>query len=111
MKTKFIYSALLIPLCLIISSCSNRSKSSEEDKPFEKSVPINLKLGENYSDLMNDDKWEYDDSFWYMNNLDKVPLPDPQVYVENDTYFIVGTDDASSCKLITCYYTTDFVSY
>ena len=79
MKTKFIYSALLIPLCLIISSCSNRSKSSEEDKPFEKSVPINLKLGENYSDLMNDDKWEYDDSFWYMNNLDKVPLPDPQV--------------------------------
>ena len=111
MKTKFIYSALLIPLCLIISSCSNRSKSSEEDKPFEKSVPINLKLGENYSDLMNDDKWEYDDSFWYMNNLDKVPLPDPQVYVENGTYFIVGTDDASSCKLITCYYTTDFVSY
>ena len=111
MKNKLIYSALLIPLSLVVAACKGDKPSEEQEKPFDKHVNADLVLGRDYSDLQNEDKWEFDDSRWYMNNLDKVPLPDPQVYAEDGTYYIVGTDDASSCKLSVCYYTTDFVNY
>ena len=116
MKKRYLCLTLLIPL-LIISSCKQQTaetsskQEEQEEEHFDRHVPTNLELGRDYSDLLNGDKWEYDDSFWYMNNLDKVPLPDPQVYAEEGTYYIVGTDDASSCKLIVCYYTKDFIDY
>ena len=45
-----------------------------------------------------------------MNTLDDVPIPDPYVYVENDTYYIVGTSDRDT-DVVDCYITTDFVNY
>ena len=56
-------------------------------------------------------KFIYDDTKWYINELDKVPLPDPHVFVENDTYYIVGTSDRSGCQVVDCYVTRDFVNY
>ncbi len=101
----------LAPMCLSIFACAKKEKP--EEKPFENMVTTNLEEG---ADFVNHDggadrKWVYDDAMWYVNNLDKVPLPDPQVYEEEGTYYIVGTDDSSSCKYIPCYYTTDFVNY
>lgn len=112
MKTRAIYLIFLSSLCLVLSSCNNNGGSSQEpQESFKKHVTTTLELDKDYSNLEYNGKWDYDDSFWYMNNLDKVPLPDPQVFAEDGTYYIVGTDDASSCKLISCYYTTDFVNY
>ena len=54
--------------------------------------------------------FEYDESLWYMNDLTELPLPDPQVYVENGTYYIVGTSDRN-INVVDCYVTTDFVTY
>ena len=53
---------------------------------------------------------DYNESIWYMNNLKDVPLPDPHVYVEGDTYYIVGTSDRNP-DVVDCYVTTDFVNY
>lgn len=53
---------------------------------------------------------KYDESMWYMNNLKDVPLPDPHVYVENDTYYIVGTSDRDP-NVVDCYVTKDFANY
>ncbi len=68
---------------------------------------------EDYLDLTsgyNGESIEYDESMWYMNNLTDVPLPDPFVYVEDETYYIVGTNDAN-INVVDCYVTTDFVNY
>ena len=46
----------------------------------------------------------------YINKLDKVPLPDPHVFVENGVYYIVGTCDINN-NIIACYTTTDFNTY
>ena len=102
----------LAPMCLSIFACAKKEEKPEE-KPFENMVTTNLEEGVDFvnHDGGADRKWVYDDAMWYVNNLDKVPLPDPQVYEEEGTYYIVGTDDSSSCKYIPCYYTTDFVSY
>ena len=112
MMNKIIYSAILIPLSLTLGFCkSNKEENKEEKSYFNEHVTTDLVLGKDYIDLQKDEKWEYDNSLWYMNDLDKVPLPDPQVYAENGTYYIVGTDDASSCKVSVCYYTKDFINY
>ena len=117
MKKKSICLFFLVPICASIISCSSNNKPSEDsqssEKPFDISVPVNMEEGVDFIRHEADDnhKWEYDSAMWYVNNLDKVPLPDPQVYEEDGTYYIVGTDDSSSCKYIPCYYTTDFVNY
>ena len=115
MNNKKLYFALLLPLSLTIFACKSNSEETpkDQDEPFKKSVKTTMELGEDYSDLSpsSNYKWEYDKTRWYINTLDKVPLPDPQVYVEDDTYYIVGTDDGSSCRYVTCYYTTDLISY
>lgn len=49
----------------------------------------------------------FDESKWYMNNLDKMPLPDPHIYEENGTYYIVGTSGFH----VSCYSTKDFNNY
>ena len=53
---------------------------------------------------------DYNQSLWYMNKLEDVPIPDPYVYVENDVYYIVGTSDRNP-DVVDCYVTTDFVDY
>ena len=111
MKKKIIGFLFLSSMCFSTLACSNQN--TPEEKQYEKMVATNLEEGKDFvaHDGGIDRKWEYDESMWYVNKLDKVPLPDPQVYVEDDTYYIVGTDDPSSCKFVTCYYTTDFVNY
>ena len=52
----------------------------------------------------------YDETMWYVNKLDSVPLPDPFVFVEDGTYYIVGTSDRDG-NVIDCYTTEDFVNY
>ena len=108
---------LLAPLCATLFSCSfdffnsgskepkEETKVPEEDKPFEKMVSTNLAEGTDYvrHDVDSNNKWNVDETMWYINNLDKVPLPDPQVFEEDGTYYIVGTDDSSSCRYIPCY--------
>ena len=113
----------LVPLCAMLFACDGKTEtqssyiesSSEEEtvKPFEKMVPTNMEEDRDFvrHELDASNKWNYDETMWYVNNLDKVPLPDPQVYEEDGVYYIVGTDDSSSCRYIPCYYTTDFVTY
>ena len=89
------------------------SSEEEQEKPFEVSVPVNMQEGTDFiaHELDSNNKWDYDEEMWYVNNIDKVPLPDPQVFEEEGVYYIVGTDDSSSCRYIPCYYTTNFVDY
>lgn len=68
---------------------------------------------EDYLDLTsqyNGESIDYNNSLWYMNELKDVPLPDPHVYVEDNTYYIVGTSDRN-VNVVDCYVTTNFVDY
>lgn len=68
---------------------------------------------EDYIDLTSsyDGKsFNYNKSMWYMNLLKDVPLPDPHVFFEDGTYYIVGTSDRD-VNVVDCYVTTDFVTY
>ena len=72
-----------------------------------------LTENEDYIDLAskyNGKSIDYNESLWYINYLKDVPLPDPHVYVEGDTYYIVGTSDRDP-NVVDCYVTTDFVNY
>ena len=76
----------LLILFMILVSCSTQEANNKEY----------LIENEDYIDLnskYNGQSINYNDSLWYMNTLDDVPIPDPYVYVENDTYYIVGTSD------------------
>lgn len=80
---------------------------------YPESVESNLVEDVDYVDHANtyDGKGlTYDDSMWYVNNLKDVPLPDPHVYFEDDTYYIVGTSDRDN-GVIDAYSTKDFVNY
>ncbi len=79
---------------------------SEEEKTY-------LVEGEDYLDLSsayNGKTFEYNENLWYMNDLQDVPLPDPFVFAEDDTYYIVGTSDRN-INVVDCYVTSDFVNY
>ena len=104
--------AFLAAICVSIFACSKAKQTSSEES-FQNSVTTNMEEGTDFvrHEAGDKNKWQYDEERWYVNNLDKVPLPDPQVYVEDGTYYIVGTDDSSGCKYIPCYYTKDFVNY
>ena len=80
---------------------------------YPESVESNLVEDVDYVDHANtyDGKGlTYDDSMWYVNNLKDIPLPDPHVYFEDDTYYIVGTSDRDN-GVIDAYSTKDFVNY
>lgn len=114
MKKQIIRLFFLAPMCLSIFACSKQQQEQQEsEKPFEQSMDATLVAEQDYiqHDGGQNHRWQYDQEMWYINNLDKVPLPDPQVYVEDGTYYIVGTDDGSSCRQVTCYYTTNFVDF
>lgn len=113
---KRIISLLLVFTTMMsLFSCSepggdenNTNQGGAEPKPKEYLVE-----GEDYIDIAStyDGKtFEYDNTLWYMNNLKDVPLPDPFVFAEDDTYYIVGTSDRN-INVVDCYVTTDFVNY
>lgn len=103
---------LILFLCALIAvSCTPPDNNgSGEGGGEEKSFLVE---GEDYIDLASKydgESFEYNRSLWYMNELDKVPIPDPCVYVENDTYYIVGTSERNP-DTVDCYVTTDFHSF
>ena len=82
-------------------------------KKYPETVDKHLTDGVDYVDHTSTYDGEgltYDETMWYVNKLDSVPLPDPFVFVEDGTYYIVGTSDRDS-NVIDCYTTEDFVNY
>lgn len=111
---------MLLVSILTLASCTddnsqNGGQNQGDDTPskYPTSVDAYLEEGIDYIDHSNtyeNKKFTYNESMWYINELKDVPLPDPHVYVENDTYYIVGTTDRDN-SVIDCYVTTDFVHY
>ena len=87
----------------------------EKESEYPENVESNLQDGVDYIDhtaTYDDGKKQlsYDESMWYVNMLDDVPLADPHVYFEDDTYYIIGTTDRDN-SVIDCFSTKDFVTY
>ena len=104
---------LLLTLSLTVTACV-RNDPPPDPKP---DIPVDKKEflveWEDYIDIASTwegNSFEYNESLWYMNSLDDVPLPDPQVFVEDGIYYIVGTSDRN-VNVVDCYVTTDFVTY
>ena len=102
MKENFLKkSSTLVILLFTVTGCFNNAGAA-------------LIEGDDYIDhaaSYDGEKFIYDDTMWYINELDKLPLPDPHIFVEDGKYYIVGTSDRSGCQVIDCYVTTDFVNY
>ncbi len=100
---------LLLLVCILTFSavsCGNGGKPAKQTKDH-------LIENEDYIDLSSTydgESFDYNSSLWYMNLLRDVPLPDPYVFAENGTYYIVGTSDRDN-NVVDCYVTTDFVNY
>lgn len=104
---KIICLILIIISLFSLFSCNNSTNNNNQN------TDIYLEEDIDYIDhAMTYDGKElsYDESKWYINMLDKVPLPDPQVFVEDDTYYIVGTSDRNN-NVVDCYTTEDFVDF
>ena len=102
----------IISLLLIIIMLLSTLAGCDKNK-YPESVKSNLTDGVDYVDhtsTYDGSSLDYNDSMWYVNKLDKVPLPDPYVFVEGETYYIVGTSDRDN-GVIDCYATEDFVNY
>ena len=115
---KFSKVSAIALLCIGLFGCkggvSSSSSSVVKESSFTNKIVASLEEGVDYIDHANtyDGKaFTYNESMWYINNLDKVPLPDPQVFEEEGIYYIVGTSDRSGCRVVDCYYTTDFVNF
>lgn len=94
---------IVLALALTVSAMSCKPQDKKEY----------LSENEDYIDLSSrydGTGFDYNESLWYINMLDSVPLPDPHVFVEDDTYYIVGTSDRN-VNVVDCYVTTDFVTY
>ena len=109
--------AILLLICILpttLFSCKAKDKGNSTDNTQNPSPEKNhLVENEDYLDLSSlydGVSVDYNDSLWYVNKLTDVPLPDPFVFVEDDTYYIVGTSDRN-CNVVDCYVTTDFVNY
>ena len=120
---KMLIGLFVLTILFTLTSCSFFSKENENESnnsddatnnvEYDKYVSSNLEEGVDYishTTTYDGRNFQYDKSAWYINNLDKVPLPDPQIFVEDGIYYIVGTNDAST-KVVTCYTTTDFNTY
>ena len=85
----------------------------EKAKDYPENVVSQLTEGVDYVDHSSTYDGEgltYNESMWYVNMLDDVPLPDPQVFVEDGIYYIVGTSDRDG-NVVDCYTTEDFITY
>ena len=107
--------ALLVLICtLLLSFMACKQPDNGTNQPNNPdNTKDHLVENEDYIDLTSsyDGKsFNYNESMWYMNLLKDVPLPDPHVYVEDGTYYIVGTSDRD-VNVVDCYVTTDFVTY
>ena len=104
--------SILMIMTMVLSTfagCSDKGNKSN----YSPDLGAHLEDGVDYIDHSStyDGKGlSYDSSMWYVNELKSVPLADPHVYVENDTYYIVGTSDRDN-NVIDCYCTRDFVTY
>ena len=97
---KVIFLFIVCAVLMTLSSCDT------EEREF-------LVENQDYLDLSSQYDGEtlsYNESLWYMNRLEDVPLPDPFVYVEDGMYYIVGTNDRD-LNTVDCYVTADFVTY
>ena len=113
MKKNILMSFITFSVCFSLVGCNNKVSSSVPPS-FTNTIEAKLVEDEDYvehSKTYGDDEYIYDESMWYVNNLDKLPLPDPHIYVENGVYYITGTSDRSLGKYIDCYTTTDFVEF
>ncbi len=91
----------------LLTSCGGGSPN------YPESVSSSLTEGVDYVDhtsTYDGTGLTYDDTMWYVNELQAVPLPDPYVFVEDGVYYIVGTSDRDG-NVIDCYTTEDFVNY
>ena len=97
---------ILLSLVLVFSavSCGDVNESQKKDYLVENEDYVDI------SSKYDGEKIDYNSSLWYMNLLRDVPLPDPYVFVEDETYYIVGTSDRNN-NVVDCYVTTDFVTY
>ena len=105
---------LIFAMLLSLVGC-NKPDQGGIVTPDEPSPEVKGYLVENedYIDLTSGyrgDGIPYNDSLWYVNELDEVPLPDPHVYFEDGKYYIVGTNDRD-INTVDCYVTEDFVNY
>lgn len=122
-NNKLILSAVFLASLLGIASCGPTSQPttepsteppSSEPEPFVEDVESRFEEGYDYiehSKTWKKGKYSYDPSMWYVNDLTEVPLPDPQVYHEDSTYYIVGTSDNGGARYIEMYSTEDFNTY
>lgn len=105
---------VLFVFIMLFVSCTPQAENSTSSSITTLPKPKDhLVENEDYIDLASkyDGKtMEYNKSLWYINMLKDVPLPDPYVYVEGNTYYIVGTSDRNP-DVVDCYVTTDFVTY
>lgn len=96
------------------SMVENSSSSSQQIiVSVNDSAESFLVEGKDYIDHTNtyiNGDFTYDNTMWYRNNLDEIPLPDPHVYVEDGVYYITGTSDRNN-DVIDMYVTEDFVTY
>ena len=97
---------ILLSLVIVFSavSCGDVNEPQKKDYLVENEDYVDV------SSKYDGEKIDYNSSLWYMNLLRDVPLPDPYVFVEDDTYYIVGTSDRNN-NVVDCYVTTDFVTY
>ncbi len=103
--------SILMVITIILSAFAGCKKN--DDFKYPENVDSNLVEGEDYVDhatTYDGTGLDYNSDMWYVNNLKDVPLADPHVYVENGTYYIVGTSDRDN-NVIDCYSTQDFVTY
>ena len=124
MKKALFLNSIIFALCITITGCSNPSTPSVTTQPsveepttaetFKEDVESNFTHIDDYLEhslAHNGRDFDYDPYMFYVNNLNKLPLPDPHVFEDNGTYYITGTSDRGQCKVIDCYVTTDFIDF
>ena len=110
-KNNLLINSLALFVCLGIVGCNNKTSEVE---PFTNEIESKFVAGDDYEEhsrTYDDDDYIYNETMWYVNNLDKVPLPDPQIYYEDGLYYITGTSDRSNGACIDFYVTSDFVNF
>lgn len=120
---KYLGFAGLLLTSLVLPSCGNESISSNEissnttESDSSSSIEVKTDIPKtggtfeynNYSDTYGTD---YNKDMWY-RNANKVGLPDPSVYYDEESgvFYIYGTTDRTGAKTFDCYKTTNFTDF